>query len=175
MERIEMNTNRTGQIIPGVILILIGLAFLAVQVIPGLAEVIRIGQLWPLIIVGAGLVFFSVAIFTKDYEAAIPGSIITGVGALLFYQNLTGDWASWAYAWTLIPGFVGIGILITGLLSPGRPEKFRAGGTLILISAVMFVIFGAFLGPINLGGFLLPAVLILAGLILLGGALFRRA
>ena len=41
---------------------------------------------------------------------AVPACIVAGIGGILYYQNMTGDWASWAYAWTLIPGFVGVGI-----------------------------------------------------------------
>ncbi len=46
---------------------------------------------------------------------AIPGSIITGIGLLLLFQNLTSYWESWSYGWTLIIIFVGAGIYLAGL------------------------------------------------------------
>ena len=34
---------------------------------------------------------------------------------MLYWQNQTGNWESWAYAWALIPGFVGVGTIVMGL------------------------------------------------------------
>jgi hypothetical protein len=42
---------------------------------------------------------------------AVAACIIGGIGGILYWQSYTGDWASWAYVWTLIPGFSGIGII----------------------------------------------------------------
>ena len=83
---------------------------------------------------------------------------------LFYWQDATGNWDSWAYAWTLIPGFVGVGVLLEGLLSGNFRRAWGGGMTLIVISAVMFLIFGSFLGgPISLGQWW-PVLLILLGL-----------
>ena len=48
---------------------------------------------------------------------AIAGSIVTTVGSVLLYQQTTGHWESWAYAWALVgPGAAGLGMLVYGLL-----------------------------------------------------------
>jgi len=60
---------------------------------------------------------------------AVPATIISGIGAILYYQDTTGDWDSWTYVWALIPGFLGVGLLIAGVLAreggnPSGPEAF---------------------------------------------------
>jgi hypothetical protein len=100
---------------------------------------------------------------------AIPGSIITTIGLMLFYQNLTGHWESWSYGWTVILMSVGLGIFIMGLW--GQNETQRAAGLRVLrIGLIMFVIFGAFFELIFTAGrpFGLRSVIFPAGLILLG-------
>ena len=104
---------------------------------------------------------------------AIPACIEGGIGGLLYWQNATGHWESWAYAWTLIPGFVGLGIMLTGL-AQGRARRPLLGGAwLIVISALLFLIFASFLGGPNLLGPYWPVLLILAGLLSLGRNLLR--
>jgi len=136
---------RRNSIVAGIILILVGLFFLLFPLFPNLSGVINIADQWPLIIVGVGALFlFSALIGTPGL--AIPGSIITGFGCLLYYQNSNDAWESWAYAWALIPGFVGIGIIIANALEGNAGRGLRSGGTLIIISLVLFLAFGAFLG-----------------------------
>jgi len=48
---------------------------------------------------------------------AIPGTIIGGLGLMMFLQNLTGYWESWSYSWTVMLVLVGLGIFIMGLYS----------------------------------------------------------
>ena len=71
----------------------------------------------------------------------IPASIITGIGSVLYYQNATGDWASWSYLWTLIPGFVAFGLLLFGLLTRKR-GAYIAGLWNLFGSLLFFGIFG---------------------------------
>lgn len=68
-----------------------------------------------------------------------------GTGLLLYYQNASGDWASWAYAWSIYPGLVGVGILLMQTLSGNFRQGMRESGILFLISVVLFAVFGAFL------------------------------
>ncbi len=135
--------DRQSSLIIGTILILIGLLFLVAQLFPGLALTLDISRQWPLIIVSVGLLMILSAVFGTP-AMAIPGSIVSGIGGILYVQNLTNAWSSWAYVWTLIPGFVGIGLVLAGLLGHQRRASWRAGGRLLLISTVMFLVFGAF-------------------------------
>ena len=142
---------RRSSIVAGIILILVGLFFLLLPLFPNISGVIDISEHWPLIIVSVGALFLFAALIGAP-GLAVPGSIITGIGCLLLYQNLNDAWESWAYAWALIPGFVGIGIIIARTLEGQARRGLRKGGTLIFISLILFLAFGAFLGDgINFG------------------------
>jgi hypothetical protein len=157
----------------GIILILLGALFLVFQLFPQLGQWIKWSTGWPLIIVGVGLVFLVSAVLSGASGLAIPGSIIGGVGGLMWWQNMTGNWNSWAYAWALIPGFVGVGIILNGLLSGRVRDALTGGGWLIMISLIMFFIFGSFLGGMELFGAYWPVLLIILGVFVLVRPLLR--
>ena len=135
--------HKRSSIVVGTILILVGILFLLVNFFPGLAAGLDISLHWPLIIVAVGGLLILSA-FLGTPTLAIPGSIVTGIGGILYVQNLTGTWDRLAYVWALIPGFVGLGLLLAGLLGHRRRESWRGGGRLMVTSCVMFLIFGAF-------------------------------
>ena len=166
--------RRTG-LVGGIILILLGGWLLAVQLVPGLEGLFNIEYSWPLIVIAAGVVIFIVGLLSGSPGMAVPACIVGGIGTLLYYQNETGNWESWAYAWTLIPGFAGIGAILAGLLGDNPSKSYRDGLNLIVISAIMFLIFGSFLGGLDLLGQWWPVLLILLGGWLLIRPLFRRA
>ena len=155
--------HKRSSIIVGIIMILVGALFLLVQLFPSLAINLDIEQQWPLIIVTVGGLLILSA-FLSAPSLAIPGSILSGIGGILYVQNLTNTWESWAYVWTLIPGFVGIGLLLAGLLGHKRRESWREGIRMLLISAALFVLFGAFFN--GLGDFdrFWPVLLIALGI-----------
>jgi peptidoglycan/LPS O-acetylase OafA/YrhL len=105
---------------------------------------------------------------------AVPATVVAGIGGVLYWQETTGNWNSWAYTWTLIPGFVGLGIILEALLE-GKPRGgLRAGGSLMVISAILFVIFASFMGGPALLGTYWPVLLILIGLWFIIRSLLRR-
>ena len=138
---------RTSSIIAGLILILVGLFFLLLPFFPNLADSINIERLWPMIIVGVGGLFLLGALLGAP-DLAIPGSLIAGLGLMLYYQNANDAWETWAYSWALIPGFVGVGIVIQEALKGRARKGLREGGQLIIISLILFAIFGALIGGI---------------------------
>lgn len=152
---------KKGNITGGLILVLIGAWFLAVQFIPQLQAWAE-GQ-WSLSIIGVGIIFLLASILTNTPGLSIPAFIVGGIGGLLYYQNVTGDWESWAYAWTLIPGFVGLGLLFFSLQTRDKGTT-KAGFILLFISASMFAIFGSFLGAPKVIIQYWPILLVLAGL-----------
>jgi hypothetical protein len=170
------NRNRSS-IIFGVVLVLLGLFFLFSQFV-NMVFNIRIGQYtWPLIILFPGALLYLFAFFTNEETGralVIPGSIISAVGLLLFLQNVTGFWASWAYAWAFIfPTSVGLGQVVYGLLR-NQDELVRKGWNLAKVGGVIllagFTFFELLIGIsgfrfFGLRGFCFPAVLILGGLI----------
>ncbi len=145
-----------GSIVGGVILILVGLFFLLLPLFPNVSANLDIEQQWPLIIVAIGGLFLLGALMGAP-GLAIPGSIIAGLGLLMYYQNMNDAWETWAFAWALIPGFVGIGIVIARALKGEARRGVREGSGLIIISIVLFFVFGSFLG----GGFSFGLVLAL--------------
>lgn len=158
--------EKKSSIIGGAILILAGIFFLMVQFFPGLVSWFDIGQQWPLIIIFVGGLFLAGALLGTP-PLAIPGSIIGGTGLLLYYQNASGDWVSWAYAWTLYPALVGVGILLMQTLSGNFRQGVRESGVLFLISVLLFAVFGAFFNGLGGLGQFWPVLIIGLGLWLL--------
>ncbi len=157
----------------GIILILAGAWFLAINFYPALREFAFGIATWPLSIIGLGAVLALLAVVLWVPAFWIPACIVAGVGGLLYWQNLTGNWASWAYAWALIPGFVGIGMLVAGFLS--RRRRMIAGaGWNIFSSLVLFAIFGSIFGHDIPFIQYWPVLLILFGLVILGQGIFRH-
>lgn len=160
--------KRKTSIVGGIILILLGLLFLASELLP---EYFQFWD-WPFIIIGLGVVFFIWAIISGTGGLAVPGAILSGIGGIFYYQNMSGDWASWSFIWALIPAFVGIGVIISGIIDRNYKEAISGGLTLIIISAILFFAFGSFLGlESNLTQYW-PVLLIALGLISLVRALF---
>ncbi|HLO31768.1 MAG TPA: hypothetical protein VK249_21625 [Anaerolineales bacterium] len=159
-----MQTNRSnaGTLIVGTILILFGLMALARNVFAW----VDWGFLWPFAVIGFGALFF-LAMFTGGKQAAafaIPGSIISGIGLILLFQNIAHHWESMSYFWTLIIIFVGLGIFIMGSYGGDANQK-RSGLRVMKVGVILFVIFGAFFEMIfsSFSNVLFPALLILLG------------
>lgn len=162
-----------GEII--IALILIGLGFIIL--LGQLLGVSLIGFLWPFFIIVPGVFFFVGMVLAGKGAGglAIPGSIVTMVGLILFYQNLTGHWASWAYAWALIfPTALGIGLMIEGAWNGARQTQAN-GQRLTIMGLIIYVIAAVFFELIlNISGslinkILLPLLLIGLGFYLLLG------
>jgi hypothetical protein len=109
---------------------------------------------WPFFVIAPGVALFVLALAGDRTELAIPGSIVTMVGLLLFYQNSFQHWESWAYAWPLVaPTAVGLGLWIGGIWE-GKPHQRRAGQRLVQIGLALFLAFGLFFeGILNVSGF----------------------
>lgn len=163
----------------------IGFGLIALGVLFLLGAVFRVdvwGALWPFFIIVPGLFFFvaMVSIGKPGAPLAIPGSIVTTTGLILFFQNITGLWSTWAYAWALIfPTSVGIGVAVAGIWSDD-PRAVRAGTAMAGVGVAILLFFAFFFevilnlnglrsGPIGRVG--IPILVILAGIILLAIAL----
>lgn len=160
-------------LLPALILILIGLWLLAVQIYPPLRGFANGPTTWPYSVIGVGGLLALLSLITWSPGLLIPACIVAGIGGILFYQNTTGNWESWAYAWALIPGFAGVGTILTGLLQRRRKAVFGGAWTL-LYSLFLFLLFGSFLGGWGVFSQYWPVLLIAAGIILLARALFQR-
>ncbi len=158
-----MEASRRSALGFGIVLILVGLAFLSGQIFPQLWA--WVGPMsWPFIVIGVGVALLVIGLMTRQPDMAVPACIVGGIGGLLLWQNTTGNWGSWAYAWALIPGFAGVGTMLAGLLK-GKTRELRDGAISVLVSLVLFAIFASFLGgPAFLGRYW-PILLIILGLI----------
>lgn len=168
-----MDRRRRSGLVGGVILILLGLGFLAEQL--GLWS--WTGEMsWPLIMVGIGAVMLIIGLLAGEPGMAVPACVVAGIGGILYWQNSTGRWETWAYVWTLIPGFVGIGTILTGLFE-WKWETIRGGIWLVVISAILFAIFSSIFAPMFGGKSYLgqwwPLLLILLGVLTLLEAVTR--
>lgn len=119
---------------------------------------------WPSIIWGMGAMFSLAAIAGGLSPLLIPGTILGGLGTLLAYQKLTGDWASWAYTWALIPGFVGLGIFLAFIQ---RRVPRIVGLSMAGWSLFVFFLFGIFFAADGQFASFWPLLLILAGVVVL--------
>jgi hypothetical protein len=155
------------------VLIAIGAWFLSVELFPQVKSFAYGRETWPLPIIGIGVLLAAIGLITRVPGLFVPASIVSGIGGLLYWQNTTGNWQSWAYAWALIPGFAGVGMLLSGL--SGRERRtVTAAGWMIFNSLVLFAIFGSFLGGIGLLSQYWPVLVILLGVLILAQGLFRR-
>jgi len=165
--------RQRSRIATALILILLGVWFLVIQISPAVREWTYNSVSWPLSVIGVGVVLLLVSLVTWTPGLLVPACVVGGIGGLLYWQNATGNWESWAYAWALIPGFVGVGVILSGLLEGKLRGALVGGGWLIMISLAVFGIFGSFLGGSAIISQYWPIVLIVFGLILLVGAFFR--
>jgi hypothetical protein len=98
---------------------------------------------------------------------AIPGSIVSGVGLVLLFQNITHHWESMSYFWTLIIMFIGVGIYIMGWYG-GETIQRKSGARVMKAGLILFIIFGTFFEMIfsSFGNMLFPILLIVLGVYL---------
>jgi hypothetical protein len=156
----------------GVVLVVVGLFALGVVMFG--VDLTQYG--WPLFVIIPGVTLLVVGFLGGGAGASVPGGIVTMLGLVLAYQSSNGDWASWAFAWTLIAPFgIGLGLYLQALRDRD-PVMLRRGRTLmfvgLLIFMIGFVFFESILGISGLeygifGKAALPALLIVIGLILL--------
>lgn len=168
-----MKQNRSNLAL-GIILLVVGGWLLVSRQVPSIQEWLDANFAWPMYTIGAGLLVLLIGLVTGAPGMAVPAAIITGIGGILYYQNATGDFGSWSYMWTLIPGFVGVGSILAGILGENTRRNFSSGLRTIVTSAVMFLIFATFFGGLDiLGEYGLPIILIALGLYVLARGFMR--
>ena len=128
-------SERRATVLIGVLLIVLGGAFLLAR--QAGIDVAAVG--WPLFVIVPGIVIFALAFAVGGRAGsgfAIGGAITTVTGLVLAFQNATGLWATWAYAWALVaPGGAGLGLFLYGLFTRQpdvstvpSPSRLSGGG-----------------------------------------------
>ncbi|MCI0549514.1 MAG: hypothetical protein L0287_01020 [Anaerolineae bacterium] len=168
-----MRQNRTNLVL-GILLILIGGWLVVTRQVPAVQDWIDNNFTWPMWTIGAGLLVLLIGLITGAPGMAVPASIIAGIGGILYYQNATDDFSSWSYMWALIPGFVGVGTILAGLLGENTRANLARGVNLLVTSAVLFLVFATFFGGLNiLGEYGAAIILIVLGLYVLARGFAR--
>jgi hypothetical protein len=160
----------------GGLLLLLGVLVLAGQALD--LDLGRVG--WPMFVVvpGLGLLGLGLAAGGRLGEVvAMVGGVVTVTGLVLLVQNATDRFETWAYAWALVLlGGIGVGRLLVGVVR-GRRDLVAGGGWLIGAGLTGFAVLAVFFEVvIGIGGdrsgpagrYTLAALLIVAGLALLG-------
>jgi hypothetical protein len=165
----------------GIILIGLGVVFLISQLFNfNVFTMFNIS--WPLYILipGALIMLLGLASGRTGTGFTTFGSVVTMTGLILLYQQTFNAFETWAYAWSLYPGAVGVALLLHHYRF-GEPESPQEGLRLISVSVVLFIVFWTFFemliglsGPRNelLSKLLGPALLIGVGAFLLRDQLF---
>jgi hypothetical protein len=164
-----MNNRNKGTMIIGIVLILIGLAYLLnnLGIFQIYFDIFDIGFLfshfWPLIIIVAGLAFHFSFFTGKTSDAGllVPGGILLVIGITCQISML---FNVWGYLW---PGFIlAVAVGLFELYAFGTKEKallipvFILGGLSLIFYAMM-------LGRVwFLRMYLVPAILILGGVLI---------
>lgn len=165
-----------GETALGGLLVLLGIVVLAGQAVD-----LDVGELgWPLFVIlpGLGLLGLGLTVAGRFGEVlASLGGVVTMTGLVLGVQNATDAFETWAYAWTLVVLVgAGIGRWLVGVVRRSR-ELAASGAWLIAIGLAAFVVFAVLFEIVIgvegrdygvAGRYGLAALLILAGLILLG-------
>ena len=162
----------------GLVLVVVGVFFLVMR----LFQIDLSTYGWPLYVIIPGLTLLIVGFVSLGTGALVPGGIVTVTGLILAAQNATGDWASWAYAWTLVvPGGAGLGLFMQGLRVHDS-KQLRLGRNLMFWALLMFLIgFVIFESIFNISGqdfgvvsrAALPVLLIIIGVTLLARSVQR--
>jgi FtsH-binding integral membrane protein len=174
------NARPLPAVVIGIGLVIVGVLNLLIQW-SGLGANLDVGDAWPLFVIVPGVVLFGLAFAVEPPRGigfAIPGAIITLTGLVLWIQQVTGRYDSWAYVWALVaPGGVGIAMLIYGLAT-GSKQFVRPGLYLSGIAVALFAIGALYFEPVLTEGrepielaALWPILIIIVGVLLLFSAL----
>jgi hypothetical protein len=137
----QMEQKNRTQLALGILLILAAAWLIASRVNPELAKIIHLTFDWPVWVILSGALILFIGLLVGAPGMAVPACIVAGIGGILYYCNLTGNWDAWSYLWTLIPGFVGVGALLSGLVGGTFRKDFSGGLNSIIVSLVLFAIF----------------------------------
>jgi hypothetical protein len=168
-----MTRRQRSSLAGGLILILLGALFLAQQTMPHFQTWLAGQPTSALLMLVLGGLFLLFSIILGLPGMAVPACILGGIGGLLYWQSTAGNPAIWTYGWALIPGFVGVGLLLMGLLG-GRRHAYSGGAWLIFFSVALFAVLASVFARIDVFSRYWPFILIGLGIILLLRSFFRK-
>ncbi|WP_102345371.1 LiaI-LiaF-like domain-containing protein [Bacillus sp. Marseille-P3661] len=151
-------------IFPGILLIGVGIYFLADQLkLPIMKSMFT----WPTLLIIIGIAFLFQAYLSKEHSSILPGIILTGLGAHFHAKELFNFWPDHWSVYTLI---VGIAFIV-------RHQKTKSGivpGIILLIISLLGLFYDGIIGWMSYIGDIIgwvesfwPVALIIAGVYLL--------
>jgi len=161
------NTNRSTVIL-GTFLIAVGVIYLLLNLIPGVES----GNTWPVIFFFLAAAFYLPSFVWPQAKKGlaglfIPGSIMLVLGLIFTYDVFTGDWGSWAYSWLLIPGGVGLGLLLGSAAGGWGSGATQTGLWMLGVDLGVFALLATIFGGNPVIRLLGPALIIVAGVVIL--------
>jgi hypothetical protein len=173
-----MNKRNRTQLVLGILLILVAGWLVLSQIQPEWISWLRLTFEWPMWVMLSGAALLFIGLATGSAEMAVPACIVAGIGGILYYQNATGDWASWSYMWTLLPGLGGLGNLLSALIGGTLKQEGRNAVNTIFVSIILFAIFATIFGGLDILGpykdYALIGLLFAFGLWLILRGIFRK-
>jgi hypothetical protein len=160
-----MDPSRKGTLVFGTLLIVFGVIFLAMSLIPGFS----IGMTWPIVffLIAAGF-YLPVFVWPEARQGLaalfIPGSIFLTMGMIFTYNVITRDWVVWAYAWMLLAAGVGGGLALASSFGGWSRNVFWVGLWMLAIATGLFGLFATLFGT--------PALKIIGALVVLSAGVF---
>lgn len=148
----EPRPSQAPGLVAGIVLVVVGAMFLVLR----LGNIALGPDAWPLWLVVPGLAMVIGSLFIPSRGAlglAIPGAIIAVVGGVLWAQEATGLYATWAYAWALVaPTAPGLAMLLHGVVQRDG-ELLRDGLRTTVTGIGLFLGFGLFFeGVVGISG-----------------------
>lgn len=153
----------------------VALLFIAAGLLLSLGSYINLSHYaWPFAIILPGVFLFTLTFMLEKAGRifAIPAMLVTTTGFILLGQLISGYFASWAYAWTLLVSAVGLGAMLQGHMG-SSDAMIRFGSRALVAGLIAFVIF-AFVFELFIfahwtqgiwGSIILPVALISLGLL----------
>jgi hypothetical protein len=116
-----------------VVLIVVGVALMARQLVPAI-EFLFIWPIWGFLVAG---LLLALGLIHHDGGLAVQASLLAGVCVNVLLQRQTS-----VIIWISMLAFLGIGIMLSGLIEPKNPDELRSGLILVVISIVVFMVAG---------------------------------
>jgi hypothetical protein len=155
--------------------IFIGLGFvlLAFNFIEGLS----FKRAWPLFFFIFALCFYMPALLWRSERHGlaglyIPASIFLALGIVFTYNTFSGDWKSWAFAWTWIPAGVGLGLFLGARAGGWGSGPAAVGVWMLGVNIGLFSILATFFGAplLRIVG---PVVIVACGIAVIINSLIK--
>lgn len=174
-----MNKRSRTQLVLGLLLILFAGWLLLSHLQPEWTDWLHLAFEWPLWVIMSGVAFLLIGLIVGNAEMAVPACIVSGIGGILYYQNSTGDWASWSYMWALIPGLAGLGNLLAAAISGNLKQESRGAINTIFVSIILFIIFATIFDGLDILGpykdYTIIGLLFIFGLWLIVRGIIRKS